>query len=57
MGRTKGDKDSGVNEGGYHLKGQLQVQDNIEEIKIGMPGVILESDDSYLCTSFRVKLL
>lgn len=60
MGRNKGYLDSDVNEGGYHRKGQSKLQDqleNIEEIKIGMPGVIPGSDDAYLCTSFQVKLL
>ncbi len=61
LGRTKGDLDFEPNvEAGSRRKGQLKLQDpveNMEEIRIGMPGVRPQTDDSYLCTSFQVKTL
>jgi len=60
LGRIKGDLDSEQNsEGGGRRKGQLSHQDpieNVEELKIGMPGVLPSGDDTYLCTSFQVYL-
>jgi hypothetical protein len=42
----------------FRVGGHVELQnhlENIEEIKIGMPGVVPGSDDAYLCISFQVR--